>query len=41
MNRNKKDEVHNFWNNASCGEDLYLKKILPNAGLFMLIKAIK
>ena len=25
MNRNKKDEVHNFWNDASCGEDLYLK----------------
>tara|TARA_B100000795_G_C22731904_1_gene411700 strand:- start:366 stop:1175 length:810 start_codon:yes stop_codon:yes gene_type:complete len=25
MNTSKKDKVHDFWNDASCGEDLYLQ----------------
>lgn len=32
MNISKKEEVHDFWNDSSCGEALYLnsnKKIIP------------
>lgn len=40
---NEKKQVHDFWNEAVCGmwSRWFIRRFLPDAGLFMLIEARK